>query len=59
MNLSKYERWRTLLHRVIAKQASKRKLTHPVCLHAVKKCGKVESVNTQNNYATTSIKMNR
>ena len=54
MNLSKYKRWRTLLRRVIAKQESKRKLTHPVCLHAVKKCEKVENVNKQSNYATTS-----
>ena len=59
MNLSKYKRWRTLLHRVIAKQQSKREQTHPVCLQAAKKYEKMESVNTQNDYATTSKKMNR
>ena len=59
MNLSKYKRWRTLLHRVIAKQRSKREQTHPVCLQAAKKYEKMESVNTQNDYATTSKKMNR
>ena len=30
MNLPNYKRWRALLHRVIAKQQSKRKQTHPV-----------------------------
>ena len=47
MNLFKYKRWRALLHRVTAKQQSKREQTHPVCLHAVEKCEKVESINTQ------------
>ena len=53
MNLSKYKRWRALLHRVIAKQQSKREQTHPVCLLEVEKCEKVESVNTQNEHETT------
>ena len=56
MNLSKYKRWRALLYIVTAKQQSKREQTHPVCLHAVEKCEKVESVNTQNDYETTSKK---
>ena len=56
MNLSKYKRWRALLHRVIAKQQSKREQTHPVCLLEVEKCEKVESVNTQNEHETTSKK---
>ena len=56
MNLSKYKRWRALLHRVIAEQQSKRKQTHPACSRAVEKCKKVESVNTQNDYETTSKK---
>ena len=30
MNLSKYKRWRALLHRVIAKQQGKVEQTHPV-----------------------------
>ena len=56
MNLSKYKRWRALLHRVIAKQQSKREQTHPACFHAVGKYKKVESTNTQNDYETTSKK---
>ena len=51
-NLSKYKRWRALLHRVIAEQQSKRKQTHHVCSHAVEQYEKVESVNTQNDYET-------
>ena len=42
MNVSKYKRWRVLLHRVIVKQQLKREQTHPVCLHAVEKCEKLE-----------------
>ena len=56
MNLSKYERWRAILHRVIAKQQSKREQTHPVCLLEVEKYENVESVNTQNEHETTSKK---
>ena len=56
MNLSKCKRWRALLHRVIAKQQQKREQTHPVCLHAVEKYEKVESLNTQKDYETTSKK---
>ena len=56
MNLSKYERWRTLLHRVNAKYQAKREQANPMCLHAVEKYEKVESVNTQNDYATSSKK---
>ena len=52
MNLSKYKRWRPLLHRLIAEQQSKQ--THFVRLHAVEKYEKVEIVNTQNDYETTS-----
>ena len=37
MNLSKYKRWRALLHRVIAKQQGEIEQTHPVCLHAAGK----------------------
>ena len=48
-----------LLHRVIAKQQSKREQTHPVCLHAVEKNGRAESVDTQSDYATKSEKMSR
>ena len=54
MNLSKYKRWKTLLHRVIAKQQVKREQTHPVCLHAVEKYEKVDNINTQNDHETTS-----
>ena len=43
-----------LIYRVIGKQQTKREQTHPVCLHAVEKYEKVESVNTQNDYKTTS-----
>ena len=49
MNLSKYKRWRALLHRVIAKQQAKREQTHLVCLHTVEKCAKLENANTQND----------
>ena len=38
------------------KQYSKREQTYPVCLHEVEKYEKVESVNTQNDYETTSEK---
>ena len=48
--------WRTLLHRVFAKQPAKREQSHPVCLHAVEKYENVESVNKQNNYERMSKK---
>ena len=54
INLSKYKRWRVLLHRVIAKQQSKREQTHPVCSQAAEKYGKLESINTQNDHKTAS-----
>ena len=56
MTLPKYKRWRVLLHRMIAKQQLKREQTHPVCLHEVEKYEKVENVNTQNQFETTSKK---
>ena len=56
MNLSKYKRWRALLHKVIAKQQGKIEQTHPVCLQAVDKYEKVENVNTQNDFETTNKK---
>ena len=56
MNMSKYRRWRALLHRVIAEQQSNREQTHPVCSHKMKKYEKTESVNAQNDYKTTSKK---
>ena len=37
MRLSKYKRWRAILHRVIAKQQTKREQTHSVCFYAVEK----------------------
>ena len=40
MNLSKWKRWRPLL---------KREQTHSVCLRAVERYEKVESINTQND----------
>ena len=49
MILSKNKSLRLLLHREILKQQSKREQTHPVCLHAVEKYEKVESINTQND----------
>ena len=42
-----------------AKQCTKIEQTHPACLHAVEKYEKVESINTQTDYKTTSKKMNR
>ena len=51
MNLSKYKKWRVLLHRVIAKQQPKREQTQ-----SVEKYEKVENVNTQNDCETTSKK---
>ena len=56
MNLSKYKRWRALLHRLTVKQQAKREQSHPVCLHAVEKYERVENVNTQNDYKKTSKK---
>ena len=56
MNLSKHKRWRALLHRATVKRQSKREQTHLVYLNAVEKYKKVESVNTQNDYETTSKK---
>ena len=41
---------------MIAKQQLKREQTHPVCLHEVEKYEKVENVNTQNQFETTSKK---
>ena len=38
-----------LVWRMIVKQQRKREQTHPVCLNAVKKYEKVESVNTKND----------
>ena len=34
------------------KQNAKKEQIHPVCLHAIEKYKKVESVNTQNDYKT-------
>ena len=34
----------------------KREQIHPMCLHTVEKYQKVESINTQNDYKTTSKK---
>ena len=56
MNLSKYKKWRALLHRLIVKLQAKREQSHPVCLRAVEKYKRVENVNTQNDYETTSKK---
>ena len=56
INLLKYKRWRALLNRVIAKQQTKIKQSHPVCLHAMEKYEKLENVNIQNDYETTSKK---
>ena len=39
----------------VAKQG-KREQTHPLCLNTVAKYEKVESINTQNDYKTTSKK---
>ena len=41
---------------MITKQQLKREQSYPVCLYAVEKSEKVESVNTQNDYETTSKK---
>ena len=41
---------------MIAKPQSKREKTDPVCLHAVEKYKKVESINTQTDYETASKK---
>ena len=54
MKLSKYKRWRALLHRVIANNKQKENRHHPLCLHAVEKYEKMESTNTQNDYETMS-----
>ena len=39
-----------------AKQRAEKEQTHRTCLHAVEKYAKVESVNTSNDYKTTSKK---
>ena len=44
------------MYRVTAKQQAEREQTHPMCLNAVAKYEKVESVNTQNDFKTTSKK---
>ena len=44
------------MYRVIAKQQTKREQTHPMCLNAVAKYEKVDSVNAHNNYETTRKK---
>ena len=44
------------MYRVTATQQAEREQTHPMCLNAVAKYEKVESVNTQNDYKTTSKK---
>ena len=41
---------------MITKQWAKWEQTYPMCLHAVEKYEKVESVNTKNDYKTTSKK---
>ena len=41
-----------MIYRVIANQHAKRKQTYPVCLHAMEKYKKIESVNKQNDYKT-------
>ena len=56
MNMSKYKRWRALLHRVIVKQQSNRKQTHSVCSHEVEKYEKTERVKIQNDYEAASEK---
>ena len=48
-----------LIYRVITKQQAKREQTHPVCLHAVEKYKKLESINTQNKYKTMKKKKKR
>ena len=37
MNMSKYKRWRALLHRAIAEQQSNREQTHPVYSNEMEK----------------------
>ena len=41
---------------MIAEQRAKREQTHPVSLHVVEKCRKVERVTRQNDYETTTKK---
>ena len=41
---------------MIGKQQANGKESHPECLHAVESYEKVENVNTQKNYETTSEK---
>ena len=41
---------------MIAKQQAKREQTNPVRLHILGKYEKVENINTQNDYKTTSKK---
>ena len=49
-----YKSCEAIIYRVIAKQRARKEQTHPLCLHAVEKYGKVENVNTKNDYKTTS-----
>ena len=56
MNLSKNKRWKALLHRMIVKQQAKREQTYYMCLQAVEKYKKVESINKQTDYKTMSKK---
>ena len=41
---------------MISKQCTKREQTPPACLHAMEKYEKVDSVNKQNDYETSSKK---
>ena len=56
MNLSRYKWCRPSLHRVVAKQQSKREQAHPVCLQELQKSKMFKSINTQNDYERTSKK---
>ena len=56
LTIKKVQKVRASIYRVIAKQLLKRKQTHPVSLLAVEKYEKVESINKQNYYETTSKK---
>ena len=56
MNLSKNKRWKALVHRMIVKQQAKREQTYYMCLQAVEKYKKVESINKQTDYKTMSKK---
>ena len=50
MNMSKYKRWRVLIHRVIVKQQAKKRTDSSCVFTQSDKYENADNVNTQNDY---------